>query len=159
LDTLWSPWRYRYVTRQDRPTGCIFCAMGEAGDADAEHFVLARGEHVYVVLNRFPYTGGHLMVVPYQHVPDLSSLEAPVLNELMLYLQRSEQALRAAYNPGGINMGLNLGECAGAGIAAHLHFHALPRWPGDANFMTVVGETRVIPESLEDSWVKLKQHF
>src|SRR5690606_11918100 len=106
-----------------------------------------------------PYTGGHLMVVPYQHVPDLSSLEIPVLNELMLYLQRSVQALRAAYNPGGINMGLNLVECAVAGIAADLHFAALPRWLGDANFMTVVGETRVIPESLEDSWVKLKQHF
>lgn len=159
MDTLWSPWRYRYVTRQDRPSGCVFCAMAENSTRDEETLVLGRGEHVYVVLNRFPYSSGHLMVVPYAHVPDLSSLDAPALTEMILRARQAEQALRAVYNPAGLNMGLNLGECAGAGVAAHLHFHVLPRWTGDANFMTTVGETRVIPESLEDSWRKLRQHF
>ncbi len=167
MDTLWSPWRYRYVTRQDRPAGCVFCAMGDPQERegpdlvarDAESLVLGRGEHVYVVLNRYPYSSGHLMIVPYAHVPDLSGLDAPALTEMILLARVAEQALREAYRPGGLNMGLNLGECAGAGVAAHLHFHVLPRWPGDANFMTTVGETRVIPESLEDSWRKLRPYF
>lgn len=133
--------------------------MAEDPSRDAESLVLGRGEHVYVVLNRYPYSAGHLMVAPYSHVPDLSGLESPALTELMLFARQAEAALRDVYRPGGLNMGLNLGECAGAGVAAHLHFHVLPRWPGDANFMTTVAETRVIPEALDDSWQKLRPYF
>lgn len=171
MDTLWSPWRYRYVTRQDRVPGCVFCRIGglaasPAPDAgfpqaptDEDNLVLHRGRHAYVVLNRFPYCTGHLMVVPYAHLASLSELPPDCLLELMQLAQRAELALRAVYRPGGLNIGLNLGECAGAGIAAHLHLHVLPRWPGDASFMTTIGETRVIPEELHDTWAKLKPHF
>jgi ATP adenylyltransferase len=133
--------------------------MAENAARDEESLVLGRGEHVYVVLNRYPYSSGHLMVVPYVHVPDLSGLDQPALTEMILYARHAEGVLREVYRPGGLNLGLNLGECAGAGVAAHLHFHVLPRWSGDANFMTTIGETRVIPESLEDSWIKLRPHF
>jgi ATP adenylyltransferase len=127
--------------------------------ADEDNLVLYRGRHAYVVLNRFPYSTGHLMVVPYQHLANLSDLPADCLLELMQLAQRAERALGVVYRPGGLNMGLNLGECAGAGIAAHLHLHILPRWPGDASFMTTIGETRVIPEELHDTWAKLKPQF
>ncbi|MCW5964560.1 MAG: HIT domain-containing protein [Bryobacterales bacterium] len=171
MDTLWSPWRYRYVTRQDRTPGCVFCriaALPELGEPsgqdqqaqpDQENLVLFRGRHNFVVLNRFPYCTGHLMVVPHAHLANLSDLPPDCLLELMQLAQRSESALRTVYRPGGLNIGLNLGECAGAGIAAHLHLHVLPRWPGDASFMTTIGETRVIPEELPDTWHKLRPHF
>jgi ATP adenylyltransferase len=159
LDTLWSPWRYRYVSRETRTRGCVFCDIaGNPGDDEANG-VLGRGKLVFAVLNRFPYSTGHLMILPYEHLSELSQLSADCLTEMMLFAQHAEQVLREVYRPAGFNIGLNLGECAGAGIAGHLHLHVLPRWPGDANFMTTVGETRVIPEDLSDTWKKLAPRF
>ena len=159
MDTLWSPWRYRYVSRQSPTPGCVFCRIASSVDEDETSLVVYRGQHVYIVLNRFPYSTGHLMIVPFAHVPDLASLEDACLLEMMQLARRAEQALRLTYQPGGFNLGLNLGECAGAGIAAHLHLHILPRWTGDANFMTTIGETRVIPEDLAETWRKLRPCF
>ena len=159
MDTLWSPWRVRYVSREKAPAGCVFCGMASEPENDAESFILWRGRLAYVVLNRFPYSTGHLMVVPYAHVATLSDLDDACLSEMMILARLAEQALRNVYRPGGFNIGLNLGECAGAGIAAHLHLHVLPRWTGDANFMTTIGETRVIPEDLPETWRKLRIQF
>lgn len=150
MDHLWSPWRYRYVTSGIKPDGCIFCEM--AGSADDELSLLVhRARHNFVVLNRYPYSSGHLMVVPYAHGSTLEQTPAEALSELILLARRAEVNLRSTYRCAGLNMGFNIGESAGAGVAQHLHFHVVPRWPGDANFMSVVGETRVIPEDLEES--------
>lgn len=154
MDHLWSPWRYRYVTAGEKPPGCIFCTMASGGD-DADQLVVHRARHNFVVLNRYPYTSGHLMVVPYAHAATLALTPPDTLIELILLAQRAEGLLQQAYRCPGLNMGFNLGECAGAGVAQHLHFHVVPRWPGDANFMTAVGETRVIPEDLAESYRKL----
>jgi len=154
VDHLWSPWRYRYVTAGEKPQGCIFCAMAARHD-DATQLIVYRARHNFVVLNRYPYTGGHVMVVPYTHSASLALTPPESLTELILLAQRAETLLHQAYRCPGMNMGFNLGECAGAGVAQHLHFHVVPRWPGDANFMTAVGETRVIPEDLAESYRKL----
>lgn len=154
MDHLWSPWRYRYVTAGVAPEGCIFCAMAASSD-DVASLVIHRARHNFVVLNRYPYTSGHLMIVPYAHASTLGETPAEALAELILLAQRAEVNLRAAYRCPGLNMGFNIGECAGAGVAQHVHFHVLPRWPGDANFMTAVGETRVMPEDLSESYRKL----
>ncbi len=154
MDHLWSPWRYRYVTAGEKPQGCIFCAMAARHD-DATQLIVYRARHNFVVLNRYPYTGGHVMVVPYTHSASLALTPPESLTELILLAQRAETLLHQAYRCPGMNMGFNLGECAGAGVAQHLHFHVVPRWPGDANFMTAVGETRVIPEDLAESYRKL----
>jgi ATP adenylyltransferase len=162
LDYLWSPWRYRYLTDTARPEGCIFCAMAVAptsGTHDEEFLIIHRGAFNFVVLNRFPYTSGHLMVVPYRHVADLSGLDDEAAADLMAVTRASERHLRAVYRPEGLNLGMNIGESAGAGIAGHIHMHVLPRWTGDANFMTTVGETRVLPEELTVSWRRLKEAF
>ena len=152
MDHLWSPWRYRYVTSAVKPDGCIFCEMA----AHDEHSLLVhRARHNYVVLNRYPYSSGHLMVVPYAHVSTLEQTPTEALSELILLTRRAEVNLRSAYRCAGLNMGFNIGESAGAGVAQHLHFHVVPRWSGDANFMTVVGETRVIPEDLAETHRKL----
>jgi len=132
--------------------------MAAAG-RDEEHLIVFRGEHNFVVLNRFPYTSGHVMVVPYRHVPDLSGLDDRVAGELMALTRTSERHLRAIYRPDGLNLGMNIGESAGAGIAGHIHMHVLPRWTGDANFMTTVGQTRVLPEELTVTWRRLKEAF
>jgi len=158
LDYIWSPWRYPYLTGAAKPQGCIFCEMAAAG-RDEEHLIVFRGEHNFVVLNRFPYTSGHVMVVPYRHVPDLSGLDDRVAGELMALTRTSERHLRAIYRPDGLNLGMNIGESAGAGIAGHIHMHVLPRWTGDANFMTTVGQTRVLPEELTVTWRRLKEAF
>lgn len=130
-----------------------------AEDRDEEWLIVYRGEHNFVVLNRFPYTSGHLMVVPYRHVPDLSGLDEPAAFELMAMTRAAEGHLRAVYRPDGLNLGMNIGESAGAGIAGHIHMHVLPRWAGDANFMTTVGQTRVLPEDLNVTWRRLKEAF
>ncbi len=153
MDHLWSPWRYRYVTAV-KPAGCIFCEMAASAD-DALSLVVHRARLNLVVLNRYPYASGHLMVVPYEHVPALEQTPPETLQELILLARLAEINLRLAYKCAGLNMGFNIGESAGAGVAQHLHFHVVPRWPGDANFMTVVGETRVIPEDLAESHRKL----
>jgi ATP adenylyltransferase len=146
---LWAPWRLEYI-RGPKPDECIFCAAVEAND-DAEHHVLARGERCLVMLNAYPYNNGHLMVSPYEHVPSIEELEDGTLLELMHLTQRALGALREAYSPEGFNLGVNQGKIAGAGFDDHVHLHVVPRWGGDTNFMPVIGDTRVLPQSLEDS--------
>jgi len=132
--------------------------MAAAGK-DQERLIVCRRQHNFVVLNRFPYTTGHLMVVPYRHTPELSGLDQETASEMMGLMQTAERHLRAVYRPDGLNMGMNIGESAGAGIAGHVHMHVLPRWTGDANFMTTIGETRVLPEELAVTWRRLKEAF
>ncbi len=158
MDYLWTPWRYQYVTSGDKPGGCVFCAAAASED-DRANLVVHRGGEAFVILNRFPYTSGHLMIVPYQHVATLGELSEAALLETARLARAVEGLLREVYHPDGMNLGMNLGKSAGAGIAAHLHLHALPRWSGDTNFMTVVGETRVLPEALDITWQRLRAAF
>ena len=154
MDFLWSPWRYRYVTSGISTPGCIFCTK-PAEQRDAEHFILHRGQHCYVLLNLYPYASGHLMVVPFTHVSTLEECPRPALLEMALLAQRAEANLREVYRCEGLNIGFNIGKCAGAGVAGHLHQHLVPRWTADANFMAVLGETRVLPEELTETYRKL----
>ena len=158
MDFLWTPWRYQYVISSGAAIECVFCQAASATD-DQAWLVVHRGTHNMVILNRFPYTSGHVMVVPYEHVPTLEALQPEALTEMMVLARRSEIALRTAYRPDGMNLGINEGKSAGAGIAGHIHFHVLPRWTGDTNFMTVVGETRIVPEELDVTWNKLRALF
>jgi ATP adenylyltransferase len=154
---LWAPWRLDYI-KGPKPDECIFCDGAEpAGDAD--RYILARAEHCFVMLNAFPYNNGHLMVSPYEHVPSVEELGPPALLELMTLTQRSLAVLREVYRPEGFNIGINQGKPAGAGFDDHLHLHVVPRWGGDTNFMPVIGHTRVLPESLADSYAHLKPLF
>jgi ATP adenylyltransferase len=130
-----------------------------AANRDEESLIVLRGAHNFVVLNRFPYTSGHLMVVPYRHTADLAGLDETEASELMALTRASERHLRSTYRPDGLNLGMNIGESGGAGIAGHIHMHVLPRWTGDANFMTTVGRTRVLPEELDVTWRRLKEAF
>lgn len=155
MDWIWSPWRFRYVSQASPEDACIFCAMS-AESRDEEHLIVHRGHFNFIVLNRFPYTTGHLMVVPYVHVPTLGEIGEAAAAELMRFTCRAEANLRATYSPHGLNLGMNLGESAGAGVAGHVHMHVLPRWHGDVSFMTSIGETRIIPEDLVDTLGKLK---
>lgn len=156
MDHLFSPWRMSYLSGNDkRPkVDCIFCAKVEADDA-AEHIVY-RSTYVYVTLNLYPYNNGHMMIIPYAHVATFENMPAEVLSDLMLTASQAVTALRTAYNPNGFNIGANLGEASGAGIAGHFHLHVVPRWSGDTNFMTVVSSARVIPESLDDTWRRMR---
>jgi ATP adenylyltransferase len=159
MDYLWTPWRYQYVTTAGDGGECIFCAAAQASDDDQEHLVVHRAARSYVILNRFPYTSGHLMVVPYEHVAALEELADETLVELIRLARDSVKHLRTIYRPEGLNLGMNLGRSAGAGIAEHVHLHVLPRWTGDTSFVTTVGETRVVPEDLEVTWDKLRRAF
>ncbi len=154
MDRLWSPWRYSYVSATGAPQACIFCAKPRE-NRDAENFIVHRGERNFVILNAFPYTNGHLMVAPYEHVATLEDAHPDTLAEMMVLVRRAESHLRAIYRPTGLNIGMNIGESAGAGIAGHIHMHVLPRWTGDTNFMTAIGETRVLPEALSVTYSKL----
>ena len=155
MDRLYSPWRYGYVTSTSQPVdGCVFCGAGAA-----DPLVVARGVSAFVILNLYPYNSGHLMVVPARHVASLAELSADELAELMALVQRAEIVLTEVYRPQGINVGLNLGRAAGAGIADHLHIHLVPRWTGDTNFMSVVGATRVLPEEVPASAERLRPVF
>jgi ATP adenylyltransferase len=186
MDRLWTPWRYSYITgaetkgrrkgvppkldgwpaEEDRH--CVFCNMVAAVDyavgkgmevAEAERavYLVERGATCFVCLNAYPYGTGHVMIVPYLHTDSLAALPGEVAREMMQTVQRVERCLREVYRPDGMNFGLNLGEAAGAGIAEHLHLHGVPRWNGDVNFMTVLGETRILPEILDVSWAKLRE--
>ena len=155
MDYLWSPWRYQYIKSGEARDACVFCAIGSSSEDD-RNLVVYRGAKNYVVLNRYPYTSGHAMVIPYEHLATLESAPAETLTEMMLLTQRLEGALRRQYRSQGVNVGMNIGEAAGAGVAGHIHMHALPRWMADSNFMTVVGETRVLPEDLETTLAKLR---
>ncbi len=155
MDRLWSPWRYRYVSTAGPAGGCIFCEKAASSD-DRENLVVLRAERNFLLLNLYPYTNGHLMIAPYQHVATLAEADPETLEEMMRLTARAEKALRAVYRPDGYNIGMNLGESAGAGVPGHIHMHVLPRWSGDASFMTSVGETRVLPEMLETTYDRLK---
>jgi ATP adenylyltransferase len=154
MDRLWSPWRYQYVSHAQPAVECIFCAKPTADDSAG--LILHRGRRCYALLNLYPYNTGHLMIAPYDHVATLADCPAETAAELMELTRHAEGLLRRAYNPHGVNIGMNVGECAGAGVAGHIHMHVLPRWPGDVNFMTTVGETRVLPEDLATTWTKLR---
>lgn len=155
LDYLWSPWRYRYLTEPKKGEACIFCEMARQADDEA-NLIVYRASSNFIVLNRFPYTSGHVMVVPFVHASDLSALDDAAAAEMMALTRLVERSLRKVYRPGGLNIGMNIGESAGAGIAAHIHMHVLPRWHGDANFMTTVSETRVLPEDLSVTWRRVR---
>ena len=185
MDRLWTPWRYAYISggdggaadiRQGIPkglegwsgedTGCVFCnliravewglAEGRMDDAERLGLVVARLSTCFVCLNAFPYSSGHVMVVPYRHTDSLAKLPAIEAEEMIRMGQTMESTLREVYHPDGINLGMNLGEAAGAGVASHLHLHVLPRWFGDTNFMTTTAETRILPETLEITWSRLR---
>jgi ATP adenylyltransferase len=156
MDYLWTPWRFRYITEAGKHVGCIFCDA-PAANRDEEMLIVLRGARNYVVLNRYPYTSGHVMIVPYAHTKDFVGLDTQTTAEIMLLAQQVQTALEATYHPEGYNLGMNLGRPAGAGIVEHLHFHLVPRWTGDSNFMTSIGGTRLEPEDLATTYAKLHQ--
>ena len=153
---LWAPWRSTYI-KGEKSDDCIFCTKPRL--PDEEGLVVHRGEHCFVMLNAFPYTSGHVMVAPYEHTAVLQDLDEPTSNEVIALVRRSLRAIGSSYQPDGYNVGANLGTAAGAGITGHFHMHVVPRWEGDTNFMPVVDDVRVLPESLEDSYQSLKQGF
>ena len=155
MDRLWTPWRYTYLTKSGPAEPCIFCAS--AAEKDAENFIVHRGRLNFVILNRYPYNNGHLMVVPYAHVPTLAAAPEDALAEMMSLVRQAEVNLRATYHPDGFNIGMNIGASAGAGVAGHIHMHVVPRWNGDANFMSTIGETRILPEELSTTYEKLSR--
>ena len=158
MDYLWTPWRYAYVSSSGKTSGCIFCDAVNDGD-DSKSGIVYRGKSCFVILNAYPYTPGHVMVVPYAHLDELQKLSAEAAHEMMDLSQRMESVLRELYHPDGINLGMNIGKAAGAGIAGHIHMHVLPRWVADANFLSVVGETRILPETLDVTWKRISGAF
>ena len=163
MDRLWTPWRYDYIKgtsgeKSGSGTSCVFCAL-VAREDDEHTFILHRARHNFIILNLYPYTSGHLMIVPYEHTGDLDRVAKEATDEMMDLAKRAQAVLRAAYRPHGFNLGMNIGESAGAGVADHLHLHVLPRWTGDANFMSTVGETRVLPEDLRTTYKRLRGAF
>jgi ATP adenylyltransferase len=155
MDYLWTPWRFRYIADAAKDEGCVFCAA-LAIKNDAAALIVLRANKNFVILNRYPYTSGHVMIVPYTHSADLAATDVESLAEMMALAQRVQVALERTYRPQGYNLGMNLGRAAGAGVTGHLHLHVLPRWSGDSNFMTVVSETRVAPEDLSTTYEKLR---
>ena len=161
MERIWSPWRMAYIQaakEQGEDAGCIFCDLPAEGD-DVRTMILARGELAFVIVNSFPYNPGHLMVAPFRHVGAFTSLEADELADVDALVARSIRALEQEMEPHGYNLGMNLGRVAGAGIPDHVHWHLVPRWNGDTNFMPVVGETRVLPELLEETYARLRPRF
>lgn len=162
MDRLWTPWRFAYITESDAEkserVSCIFCHLRDSQD-DENNFVVHRTAHNLIVLNIFPYTSGHLMIVPHAHVADLDALSERAASEMIALAKRSQTILRDVYRPDGFNLGMNLGSAAGAGVADHIHLHILPRWTGDANFMTTIAETRVLPEELTKTYDRLRGLF
>jgi ATP adenylyltransferase len=162
VERLWTPWRRAYLesaSSASDSTECFLCAHAADTEHDRENLVLFRAASVFVLLNLYPYNSGHLMVAPYAHTGDLPGLDASVASELMHVTQRAVDALRRVYTPDGFNVGMNLGKSAGAGVPDHLHVHVVPRWNGDTNFMPVVGETKVLPESLAQTYARLERAF
>ena len=158
MDRLWTPWRFEYIRSAEQATSCVFCQILQE-TRDAENFVLFRGRHAFILLNRFPYTSGHMMCVANRHITFLSDASPEELHEIIELSRMCENALRQEYQPNGYNLGFNIGRAAGAGVEHHLHMHVLPRWIGDSNFVSVVGETRVLPEELAVSHQRLLPHF
>lgn len=159
MDFIWSPWRYKYIAAAGaKPSSCVFC-IGSDSTRDAERLVVYRGTHNFVILNLYPYTSGHLMVAPFAHLDRIDLATPEQLSELMALAQRAVVAMRKVYNPDGFNIGMNIGQSAGAGIREHFHLHVVPRWTGDANFMTITGETRVLPEDLSVTYRRMSEAF
>jgi ATP adenylyltransferase len=154
LSILWAPWRLAYIRDASRRDTCVFCEAPRMGDDEA--LIVYRGRRAYIILNRFPYNSGHLMIAPYRHVASLEDLSFEELVDVMVLVKISLKALREAYSPHGFNIGVNVGEAAGAGVAGHVHVHVVPRWVGDTNYMTVTGGVKVIPQLLEDTLKTLK---
>jgi len=157
MERLWAPWRLEYITAE-KAEGCIFCVF-PARQQDRDDRILCRGKHAFVIMNAFPYSNGHLLIAPYRHTPDLAELTDEESLEVMQLVQRCIRALGEALRPDGINIGVNQGTAAGAGIAEHVHVHIVPRWNGDTNFMPVFADVKVIPEALEATYDKLKPIF
>jgi len=156
MDFIWSPWRYEYLASGGvKAPSCVFC-VGEDRTHDAERLIVFRGTHNFIILNLFPYTSGHLMVAPYEHLDTIVSAKADQLTEMMQLSQKSIAVLQKLYRADGFNLGMNLGSAAGAGVREHFHLHVVPRWIGDASFMTIVGETRVLPEELQKTYERVK---
>lgn len=157
MDLLWTPWRYAFVSTAHQNRGCVFCDLQKEDDARA--MIVHRGQHCFIIINAFPYTSGHVMIVPYEHTDQLQKLPPDAAQEMMALSQRTEGVLREVYHPDGVNLGMNIGKAAGAGIAGHIHMHVLPRWIADSNFITVIGETRVLPESLDITYKRIREKF
>jgi len=156
MEQLWAPWRIRYILGE-KESGCFFCRKSQEADDEKNH-VLIRDRSCFALLNTFPYNGGHIMVAPYKHTGDLDDLGAQELSEMTAVIVRCKQLLARAMKPQGFNIGLNLGRCAGAGVVDHVHWHIVPRWEGDTNYMPVIGQTRVVPQALDDLYHELKKH-
>lgn len=163
MDRLWSPWRAEYIASggadESESKSCVFCNLRASVDNDETNHVVYRAPRCFVVLNRYPYISGHLLIVPNEHVGELDTATKETTDELMDLTKRAQTALRETYHPDGFNIGMNLGKAAGAGIVDHIHVHVLPRWLGDTNFMTSISDTRVIPEDLATSYQKLRDKF
>ena len=158
MKQLWAPWRMTYIENHDKEEGCVFC-NAQAKEDSAENLIAFRGERAYVILNRYPYTSGHLMVIPFAHKPNLEELDSATRAEMIELASRCTTALKSIYNPQGFNVGVNIGEAAGAGVKEHVHIHIVPRWKGDTNFMSALGGTRVIPEDLEVTYQRVRNEF
>ncbi len=158
MNHLWSPWRMTYIENHTKEDGCVFCNEQAKTDG-AENLIAFRGTLAYVILNRYPYTSGHLMVIPFEHKSTLEELDSPTRAEMMELTSRCTSILRDVYRTQSFNVGINMGEAAGAGVLGHVHIHIVPRWAGDTNFMSAVGQTRVLPEALEDTYKRLKEAF
>jgi ATP adenylyltransferase len=160
MDRLWTPWRFEYISKIDQSGGsCVFCGILAEPHCDSSNFVLFRGAEIFVLLNRFPYTSGHLLIVLNRHIASLSEANTRELHAFLETAQRCEEALRKEYRPEGFNVGFNIGKSAGAGVDQHLHMHVLPRWVGDSSFVSVISETRVLPELLPQTFERLIPHF
>jgi ATP adenylyltransferase len=155
---LWASWRLKYIQKKDPETGCVFCNAIAKPD-DGKNLIITRGTHCVAILNKYPYTSGHLMIVPNQHAADLNELTPETRAEMMENVAKFTGVIQRAYNPQGFNIGINLGSAGGAGIPGHIHIHIVPRWGGDTNFMSTIGETRVLPESLEDTYQRVMSAY
>jgi ATP adenylyltransferase len=158
MDHLWAPWRMTYIREGLDKPGCLFCNLLQMDDGQ-ENLIIHRGDHNFVVLNRYPYTNGHIMIVPYDHVPSLEGLSSETLTEMMELSQQALRVLRTQYRAEAFNLGSNIGEESGAGVAEHVHLHIVPRWKGDTNFMATTAETRVLPEAIEVTYQTLCEHW
>lgn len=158
MEYLWSPWRMEYIQNHKKEPDCVFC-RALANPDDPESLVVYIGQNVIVILNRFPYTSGHLLVVPFEHLPSIAPLAPAVRAEMMDLSNKAIRVLSEIYHPQGFNLGINIGEAAGAGITEHVHMHIVPRWTGDTNFMSSLGQTRVLPETLEDTYQRIKSNW
>ena len=158
MKQLWSPWRMEYIENNHKEEGCVFCNAQAKTDGE-ENLIAFRGEFAFVILNRYPYTSGHLMVIPFEHKSNLEELDSTTRAEMMELTSRCTTVLKNVYRPQGFNVGVNIGEAAGAGVAGHVHIHIVPRWKGDTNFMSAVGGTRVLPEALAVTYQRVKKEF